>query len=221
MRELRCKFLVFNELSAFLKIGSLHLTIVNDGSIHGFDASETGLLDEFSSEIGLLNSPENLGKGHSLRLGVRHSVADFYLLTDADFPYKLESMVAVLQKLMEKGGVVAGFREPNYYENVPFTRRLLSKGLRFVLENWLRLPTSDSQCGLKAFDRTGRDLFLKTRINRFLFDLEFLRMASRTPDLPVSTVAVELREGVVFSQVGWKILLTEAVNFFKILSSSH
>lgn len=130
-------------------------------------------------------------------------------------------MAAVLQKLLESGGVVAGFREPNYYKNVPFSRRLLSKTLRFVLEKGLRLPVSDSQCGLKGFDRTGRDLFLKTRIDRFLFDLEFLRMAARTPDLPVSTVAVELREGVVFSRIGWKILLAESVNFLKILISTR
>ena len=67
----------------------------------------------------------------------------------------------------------------------------------------------------------GRGLFLKTRIDRFLFDLEFLRMAARTPGLRVSTVAVELREGVVFSPIGWKILLTEGLNFIKILISTR
>ena len=89
--------------------------------------------------------------------------------------------------------------------------------LSWVLENGLRLPTSDSQCGLKCFDKKGKEVFLSTQIDRFLFDLEFLVLASKKADLSISTVAVELREGVKFSRVGWQILLTEAINFLKIL----
>ena len=84
-----------------------------------------------------------------------------------------------------------------------------------MLRNVLKQPIDDSQCGLKAFDNTGKALFLQTTIDRFLFDLEFLMMAGNS--ITVSPVPVELRPGVVFSPVNWKVLATEGGNFLKLL----
>jgi hypothetical protein len=56
---------------------------------------------------------------------------------------------------------------------------------------------------------------LETTIERFLFDLEFLMLANGR--VAITPVPVELREGVVFSKVGWKILATEGKNFLWLL----
>jgi hypothetical protein len=110
---------------------------------------------------------------------------------------------------------VAGNRDTAYYDRVPMFRRWLSKALRWVLRNLLRQPVDDSQCGLKGFDRAGKTVFLQTTIDRFLFDLEFLMLANGK--VKVTPVPVQLRDGVVFSQVGLKILATEGGNFLKLL----
>ena len=212
------KFLIFKDLCHVLKADSLALTIVLDGPVGGFSATDQRFFAENLPEANLVFYEKNRGKGHALRTGVGRSNADFIVLTDADFPYKMASMFAVLKKTMENGGITAGFREADYYEKVPFFRRLLSQSLRFLLKNWLKLPVTDSQCGLKAFDRSGREIFLKTTIDRFLFDLEFLRLASKTPSVKVTPVPVELREGVVFGKVGWRILVVETFNFCRILA---
>jgi len=98
---------------------------------------------------------------------------------------------------------------------VPFFRRLLSRSLRWLLRNVLRQPIGDSQCGLKGFDEAGKEIFLETTIDRFLFDLEFLMLADGR--VPVTPVPLELRAGVTFSKVGWKILATEGRNFLWLL----
>jgi hypothetical protein len=92
---------------------------------------------------------------------------------------------------------------------------LVGSSLRWMLRHVLRQPIDDSQCGLKGFDHSGKALFLETTIDRFLFDLEFLMLAKNR--VKVTPVQVELREGVVFSKVGWKVLAAEGKNFIRLL----
>ena len=189
-----------------------NLTLVNDGSTRNVEPENLRQLVENVPGTQVVSYPTNRGKGHALRQGVAAADANFYLLTDIDFPYTLPSMGRVAQVLLEKGGIAAGNRDTGYYSNVPFFRKMLSQGLRWLLLRVIRLPVSDSQCGLKGFDRAGRAVFLATTIDRFLFDLEFLMLAGGQR-VPVVPVPVELRAGVVFSKVGWRILLTEGRNF--------
>jgi glycosyltransferase involved in cell wall biosynthesis len=191
------------------------LVVVNDGSPKNFTEKSAGLLRELIPDVVVVDYPVNRGKGFALREGVRHSSADLHLVTDADFPYTNESMIRVTEVLIARGGIAAGNRDTGYYAHVPLSRRIISRALRWMLRNVLKQPIDDSQCGLKAFDNTGKALFLQTTIDRFLFDLEFLMMAGNS--ITVSPVPVELRPGVVFSPVNWKVLATEGGNFLKLL----
>ena len=191
------------------------LIVVNDGSSQNTTELNFNTLRENISSVIVVSYAENQGKGHALREGVKMSEADFYLVTDADFPYNMESMKRIVETLLEKGGIAAGNRDTGYYAHVPLFRRMISKVLRWTLRNLLRQPISDSQCGLKGFDNAGKKIFLETTINRFLFDLEFLMLAKDRVE--VTPVPVELREGVVFSKVGMKILATEGRNFIQLL----
>lgn len=166
-------------------------------------------------DLTLIGYEENAGKGYALRQGVQQSNSDFYIFTDIDFPYTLESMLAVEQVLLEKGGIVAGHRDESYYGKVPWFRKVLSQGFRWFIKKLLNLPVEDSQCGLKGFDEAGKQFFMQTTVNRFLFDLEFLVVANGK--VPVYAVPVQLKEGIVFTTMGVKILWREARNFLKIL----
>lgn len=195
--------------------GETRLIVVNDGSSSVDSEFNFKRLSEILPEVNLVSYPGNRGKGYALRQGVAAKDADLYLVTDADFPYTIESMRRVVAMLKAEGGIAAGNRDTAYYDRVPAFRRWLSKGLRWLLRNVLRQPIGDSQCGLKAFDNQGKKIFLETSIDRFLFDLEFLMLASGR--VRVTPVPVELREGVTFSKVGWKILATEGKNFLWLL----
>jgi glycosyltransferase involved in cell wall biosynthesis len=196
-------------------VDELKLVVVNDGASAHTAAANFVRLKELLPDAAVVEYSLNRGKGYALRQGVAGTDADFYLLTDADFPYTIDSMVRVVQTLKETGGIAAGNRDTAYYERVPLLRKWLSQFLRWMLRNVLRQPIDDSQCGLKAFDQSGKTIFLKTTIDRFLFDLEFLMLANGR--VPVTPVRVELRESVVFSAVSWSILATEGRNFLWLL----
>lgn len=196
-------------------IPEIRLVVVNDGSPHNMDETRIASLKALVPDAMVVSYPENRGKGYALRQGVAAFEAEYYLVTDADFPYTLDSMHRVVATLKSAGGIAAGNRDTSYYDRVPAFRRLLSKSLRWMLRNILRQPIGDSQCGLKGFDATGRAVFLETTIDRFLFDLEFLMLANGKVN--VTPVPVELRDGVVFSKVGLKILTREGRNFLQLL----
>lgn len=213
-RALATRLTGFREVVSGL-VDELGLIVVNDGSPENATEENFKRLRENIPGVQVVSYTENRGKGYALRQGVLQSDADFHLVTDADFPYKIESMKRIVETLLQKGGIAAGNRDTGYYAHVPWFRRVISKVLRWTLRNVLRQPISDSQCGLKGFDNAGKKVFLETSIDRFLFDLEFLMLAKDR--VAVVPVPVELREGVVFSKVGLKILATEGRNFMKLL----
>ncbi len=206
----------FAELQAALAGAgaSVGLIVVDDGSTREVDTAQFRQLAKQISDFQFVQYFPNRGKGHALRQGVALSDAPFVLLTDIDFPYTVASICRVAENLIKNGGIAAGNRSTAYYAEVPLLRRLLSRCLRWLLRHVLRQPIDDSQCGLKGFDQAGKAVFLKTTINRFLYDLEFLMLAEGR--VAVTPVPVELRSGVAFNPVGWKILAAEGGNFIRL-----
>lgn len=198
-----------------------HLCLVNDASANGLAESDVQLLREQLSSFSYISYPNNRGKGYALREGVKPIDSGYILYTDIDFPYTYQSMLAVYQALKEGHHVAVGTRDDIYYENTPRRRTLISKVLRWTFRVVFRLPITDTQCGLKGFDQEGKAVFLQTRIERFLFDMEFIALASRKKSLKMIPVAVSLRNDVQFSRMNMRILMTEAVNFFRIFWLTH
>ena len=159
----------------------------------------------------------NKGKGYALRKGVEAANSQLQIFTDIDFPYTAASVAHIYEELNNGNDISLGYRIPAYYKQVPLFRKLLSKLLRWVLKKILKLSITDTQCGLKGFNQRGREVFLQTKINRFLFDLEFVLMASRNKSLKIKPVLVELREGITFSKVNLKVLFVESLNFLMLV----
>ena len=194
------------------------LILVDDGS-EVTEALEEGkqLLKEEGVKHEVITLPSNAGKGQALRQGMLHSEAPFTIFTDIDFPYDTESMAAIIQCLESGEDVALGFREQDYYVSVPWFRKGLSVLFRMILKGVLKSPITDTQCGLKGMSSKGREVFLKTKINRFLVDMEFIKLSMRNATLRVKPVTVHLRQDVQFSTMGIKVLITEGINFLRIL----
>ncbi len=208
-------FYRFSEGAAY----QLNFIIVNDGSSGDSVAAHIALLKSNNIPLKYISYSVNKGKGYALREGVRSSEADFIAYTDIDFPFTNVSTARVLETLVSgQCDVVAGYREQAYYQNkMSGFRKYLSRMFRFFLKRFLKLPVTDTQCGLKAFNRTGREKFLSTKINRYLFDFEFIYTACKDPRIRIQTVPVVLKENVVFSKMRFKILLQESLNLLSIL----
>lgn len=205
------------ELRNKLKGVELSLILINDGSTQMVSSSSIDILTEGIGDITYLEYERNMGKGYALRRGVAESTSDFIIFTDIDFPYTLESATNVYNELISGADVALGFRKQDYYKKVPLFRKLLSRMLRWLLKAVLRLEVTDSQCGLKGFNKEGKEVFMRTKINRFLFDLEFVMLLARKSSANTKMVLVRLRDGITFSKVNLTILIGEMINFFKLV----
>jgi glycosyltransferase involved in cell wall biosynthesis len=193
------------------------IILVNDGSTSGISKNQINWLQGEIPALQYLLSEPNKGKGDALRKGVEISKSDHIIVTDVDFPYQLDSLVRVYHELINGSNVVLGYRKNDYYKNTPPLRTSISKWFRKFLKRIFQLKTTDTQCGLKGFDKTGREFFLQTTINRFLFDLEFVLLISKDKTLKVNSVDVQLKEGIVFSRMKFGILITEMVNLLILI----
>lgn len=197
------------------RYSNIELIVVNDGS----KASINDQAVENIPCVRLIKYEPNRGKGYALRQGVQAATGEYVIYTDIDFPYTNESFDKIFEALKAGNDVAVGIRGAEYYTHLPASRVRISKFLRSLIRFFLRIPTDDTQCGLKGFNQKGKEVFQQTTINRYLFDLEFVFLSARKK-LNIKTVEVELRPEITLSKMNWKVLLQEFGNFLKIFVKS-
>lgn len=197
--------------------------LVNDGSKTGIRPEDIALLAREINTFTYIDSPVNQGKGGALREAVRQTTGKWVIYTDADYPYLIENAVDMFRLLSTNAAdIVVGVRDEQYYDQLPLGRKIFSLSLKVM--NYLFFPqlkVKDTQSGLKGFNKKGKEIFLKTRIPAFLFDMEFLVLASKNPDIRIQWIYVQARKGIVFSTMRAKTILTELYNFTTILFRSN
>ena len=77
------------------------------------------------------------------------------------------------------------------------------------------LPFSDTQGGMKGFNRVGRKIFMQTTIDTFLFDTQFIYKAVRQ-HADVRAVESEIKRGLKVSVMGLKVVVRELKNIPKV-----
>ena len=204
-------------LRAKLPEVQIHVILVNDGSTKGIEAEQIDRLRNACPNLLYIINPENRGKGYTLRRGIEKSQNEICIFTDIDFPYTLESLTALYDRLASQElDIAIGIKDAGYYRHLSSFRVFVSKGLRFLARNLLQISITDTQCGLKGFNAQGRKIFLETTIDRYLCDLEFIYLADRHKEIKMRSLPVHLKEGVEFSTVNLRILFLEGLNFMKI-----
>jgi hypothetical protein len=158
----------------------------------------------------------NMGKGYALRQGVRSAETDYVIITDFDFPYAKKNIVELMDLLVDGYDVVVGKRSASYFRQLPIKRKIISETCDLLKKAFLDLPSYDTQSGIKAFNKNGKEAFLETEINRFLIDTEFL-LRSHKKSLAIKEINIELEPYVQFSNFGVKVLREEMKNFFRLL----
>ena len=207
----------FERLQALLTGVELRLTIANDGSEWHVGIEAQQELLHYIPAARITGYKKNRGKGYALRHAVRQCTAPYIIYIDYDFPFELENVKSVAEALLNHADVVVGNRDAGYYEQLPVKRKIMSKISRYLNKYLLRIPACDTQGGLKGFNRKGREIFLQTKIEHFLFDTEFVFKACRHKDIALQVVPIQARDGVVFSNMSAKTLRRELKNFLQIL----
>lgn len=205
----------YNVISTRLQV-PVEIILVNDGCNPTIPQQDINMLQQAIPAFRYIDYNENKGKGYALRKGVAAAQSDIVIYTDIDFPYSVDSLVAIYDTLHNGPYDAApGIKNERYYAKVPLVRRYISQALRFMIGVFFRIPVTDTQCGLKGFKRHVQPVFLATTIDRYLFDLEFIRLLYRK-GYKVKPVPVSLNEDVVFRRMNYKLLLPELANFLKI-----
>ena len=199
-------------LQSILSDISIEPILINDGSVMGVEKKHFDYIKDI----------ENQGKGFAVREGFKLATAEFIIFTDIDFPYVEADFVRLFRKLQnEEIDILVGIRQADYYQQTPWYRAAISRLLKFFIGKFLKVKITDTQGGLKGFSQIGRQILLKTKINRYLFDLEVIKLASNTPGIKMEAMPVELRKDVQFASLSWVILKREFLNFVKIYFSKN
>jgi glycosyltransferase involved in cell wall biosynthesis len=199
----------------------MDIVIVNDGSSRPVDITSIAMIERSLGNVTWIDHAQNRGKGAALRTGIAAAQGELCVFTDIDMPFTVDSMVKVCRSLLGGSNVVLGHRRDVYYDQVPFGRRVISRSFRWLLKYALRSPVTDTQCGLKGFDRRGREVFLRTKVERYLFDLEFILKIAERKDLKIDVVEAELDEHAQFKGMSARVLLNESFNLIKVLVSER
>lgn len=190
--------------------------VVNDGSLHGVTSEAIGRLQASLPNTVFVNNKENRGKGAAVRDGLVHADSSVVLYTDYDFPYEIHSVCDVVNLLREGYDIVIANRNKTYYSELTLKRKIMSYASRFLNYILLGLTHTDTQGGLKGFNQRGKFYLEHTRIDRFLFDTEFIYKASKDDGIFIAETSVNLRENVVLPNMRKGVLVEEFKNLLTI-----
>ena len=187
----------------------IRIFVAPDASPFGHEAAVRRFWAESPHPAVYVDYDSNRGKGAALRAAMALSDAPMVVYTDWDIPYTESSMVALLETLGAGADVVLAERErATYRDALPFGRKVLTQISHLLNGVFLALPRTDTQGGLKGMNERGRAAFMRTQIDRFLFDTEFIAYAVRM-GLSVRSVEARIREGVRSSHYSPRTLLRE------------
>jgi dolichyl-phosphate beta-glucosyltransferase len=158
------------------------IIIVDDGSVDGTSdvAHELG---RASGLVSVLRSPQNAGKGASVRRGMLAARHDHVLFTDADLSTPIEEAAKLRAALGQGADVAIGSRRAAGSEiqiRQPWLRELAGRTFSRVVALLLLPGIGDSQCGFKAFRwKAAQEVLARQRLDGFGFDPEVLWLARR------------------------------------------
>ncbi len=140
---------------------------------------------------------QNCGKGRAVQVGMNSARGRYCLFTDADLPYRLESILKAIDVFQKThADVVIGSRDlfkdkPD--AAYPLYRKVMSMVFSTYMNVVLGLGITDTQCGFKAFTYEAANIiFPKLTVAGFGFDVELLYVAKKNK-MHVGMIPVNLR----------------------------
>jgi dolichyl-phosphate beta-glucosyltransferase len=149
------------------------------------------------ARLKVIGSPQRLGKGRGIRIGIELAAGETIGFIDADYKTPIEELSKVLPWLAEYDLAIGSRKVGDSRIEVaqPLYRRLGSRAFHAVMGTLLGLSDiADTQCGFKFFRRAAaKKLFSIQRIDGYMFDVEVLRLA-RLLGLKIKEVGVNWRD---------------------------
>ena len=173
------------------------ITVIDDGSSNSDEIAKIAL----ANGCDFCGYKVNKGKGHAVRYGVSKAKGDIIIFTDADIPFQGEAIIKAIHYLLIKEYDLVigdrGLEDSDYFGKVSNERRFGSGLFTFFVGRFVTTGFSDTQCGFKAFRKEiAKDLFSKSLINGFAFDVELVYIAlKRNYDIKKIPVILRSQDG--------------------------
>jgi dolichyl-phosphate beta-glucosyltransferase len=153
--------------------------VVDDGSR---DSTPEVVRRYAGESLRLLAQPRNMGKGAAVRRGMLEAVGTYRIFSDADFSTPITETTKLLEHL-KSHDVVIGSRAIDasfIKEHQPWYRESMGKAFNLLVQALAVPGIHDTQCGFKGFRAAAaQDIFSRTKIDGFGFDVEVLFLARR------------------------------------------
>lgn len=166
------------------------IIVVDDGST---DSTVEVIQNQFP-QVRVLQLEKNYGKGAAIRLGMLSSKGNYILFCDADLSTPIYEIDKLIPKLNDGYDIAIGSRaiDPSLIKlHQPFYREFMGKTFNKIVQLFTISGIKDTQCGFKMFkNAVAYELFSKSKINGFSFDVEILFLA-RKSNYKIAEVPVE------------------------------
>ena len=142
------------------------------------------------SGIKVLSYEKNMGKGHALNHGFKHSSGKFVTFIDCDLDLNTAQIKNFIPYLASADFAVGSKRHPFSKLHYPLLRKILSVGFLIYSYILLGVRLRDTQSGLKLVKREVLEVIMPLLlVKRFSFDLELCFLAQkhgfRTVEVPL------------------------------------
>lgn len=196
---------------------------VDDGSTdqtkNVIKASAHRLKQKHQISVKLISYPDNTGKGHAVKLGMKAAKAEYALLVDVDLSTPLRCVRSFAKAMDHQHPVIIGTRKTGSSTisiPQPIHRQLLGHGFTLLSQTMLNTWVSDFTCGFKAFHRSVRArVFSKVKINRWGYDAELL-FVSRLLGYSITEIAVDWQHDSGSKVRVWQDVTSSLVELLQI-----
>ena len=194
---------VLNEVVHYLKNNELNWDIIL--TIDGNDRTEE-VVKEFLSKYGnikILKSPGRSGKGGSVKRGLGLVDSDYVILMDADNSIPFSTVIENL-KFVDDFDCVIFSRYNSSMNEIPFIRRVISRGFNRLLRFSLGINIRDTQTGYKIIKTEPfKQAMDKVSVTNTFFDVAMLyHLLRKKIKIKEIEVNYKHKEGSKFHPVG-------------------
>jgi len=136
---------------------------------------------------------KNVGKGFAVKTGFWLAVGDAVVFVDSDRDIDVRQVERYVEALKSADIVVGSKWHKDSVVEVPFVRKVLSRGFNALVRLLTGVGVEDTQTGIKAVRREAfESVFGRLSVKRYAFDVEML-VAARALGLRIVEMPVRLK----------------------------
>ena len=180
--------------------GFAHIVVINDGSAQEYDEYFVKAREEYGCTV--LTHAVNQGKGRALKTAFNYLLSECpqceaAVTVDSDGQHLVYDIRQVaIETLQHPDQLIMGCRDfSSENENIPARSRFGNVTTSRVLHWLCGIQLSDTQTGLRGFSPKAMRLFMKTKGERFEYEMNMILDAKENGmglcEVPIDTVYIE------------------------------